>query len=96
MISNAVRDVSSPSDFIGQLSPTQFVLVTVPANLQGLANRISSRLEQALDYFYPLKDREQSSFQQNRLSVHLFQLLSVKGAYTDLEQLKNKLLYHSN
>jgi DNA-binding response OmpR family regulator len=96
MISNAVRDVSSPSDFIGQINPTQFVLVTIPANLNGLVNRISSRLEQALDYFYPLKDREQNGFQQSRLSVHMHQLLGSKGPFEDLEQLKSELLIRSN
>ncbi len=92
MISNAVRDVSSPSDFVGQISPTQFVLVTVPANLPGLISRISSRLEQALDYFYPLKDREQNNLHHSRLSVHLHQLLGTQGPFNDLEQLKSELL----
>jgi PleD family two-component response regulator len=96
MISNAVRDVSSPSDFIGQLSPTQFVLVTVPANLPGLSGRISSRLEQALDYFYPLKDREQNNFQHNRLSVHLHKLLGSQGPFNNLPHLKEELLKATN
>jgi DNA-binding response OmpR family regulator len=96
MISNAVRDVSSPSDFIGQINPTQFVLVTVPANLSGLIGRISSRLEQALDYFYPLKDREQNNFENSRLRVHLHQLLGSQGPFDDLEHLKTELLKATN
>lgn len=96
MISNAVRDVSSPSDFIGQINPTHFVLVTIPANLSGLIGRISSRLEQALDYFYPLKDREQNNFENSRLRVHLHQLLGSQGPFDDLEHLKTELLKTTN
>ena len=95
MISNAVRDVSSPSDFIGQINPTQFVLVTIPTNLPGLVIRISSRLEQALDYFYPLKDREQDNYQQSRLRIHLHQVLGSVGPFDSLDHLKTELLIQS-
>ena len=95
MISNAVRDVSSPSDFIGQINPTQFVLVTIPTNLPGLVIRISSRLEQALDYFYPLKDREQGNYQQSRLRILLHQVLGSVGPFDSLAHLKTELLIHS-
>ena len=55
MIHNAMRGLGGANDFIGQLGDTEFLLITGPNNLPGLIERIRSRLEQSLDYFYPLK-----------------------------------------
>lgn len=92
MIHNAVRGVGSPNDFIGQYSPTEFVLVTTPNNLSVLQERIYSRLEQSLDYFYPLKDRELENLPVKRLKVRIGQLSANEGIFKDLEQLKGELL----
>jgi DNA-binding response OmpR family regulator len=91
MIHNAMRDVGSSSDFVGQLSATEFILVTTPANLPVLTERIRSRLEQSLDYFYPLKDRGTSMPGSSRLAVHLGQLTAADGPFKDLEALKAHL-----
>ncbi len=91
MIHNAVRELGSPNDFIGQLSPTDYLLVTTPAILQNLRERIRKRMEQALDYFYPHKDRDQDGPAQQRLSIHLSQILSTQGPFSSVEQLKNSL-----
>jgi len=92
MIFNAVRGIGSLSDFIGQISPTEYVLVTLPDSLPQLAERIKIRLEQSLDYFYPLKDRDQEIPAEHRLSVRISQLLSSEGPFTGLEALKAELL----
>jgi DNA-binding response OmpR family regulator len=92
MIHNAMRDVGSSSDFVGQLGMTDFLLVTVPGSLAALAGRIQSRLEQSMDYFYPLKDREQSH-NGPRLSVSLTQLSASDGPFEDLEALKEQILH---
>ena len=55
MIHNAMRDVGSSSDFIGQLGPTEFILVTQPANLAPLTERIRTRLDQSWIIFIPSK-----------------------------------------
>jgi len=90
MIHNAIREVGSPNDFVGQYSPAQFVLVTTPSILPDLRERIGSRLEQSLDYFYPLKDRGRTDL-GNRLAIHMKQLLCSQGKYSDLAVLKNSL-----
>src|SRR5512134_1866411 len=61
MIHNTMKETGSPEDFIGHLSPTDFVIVISPAHLPPFQERIQSRLEQSLDYFYPIRDREQAS-----------------------------------
>src|SRR5512134_3271560 len=61
MIHNTMKETGSPDDFLGHISPTDFVVVLTPAHLPPFQERIQSRLEQSLDYFYPIRDREQAS-----------------------------------
>ena len=91
MIHNAVREAGSATDFIGQYSPAQFVLVTQPATLSELKNRISTRLEQTLDFFYPLKDRSQREYKGKRLVVRMQELGADKGPFANLKALKAAL-----
>jgi CheY-like chemotaxis protein len=93
MIHNAVREIGKANDFIGHLNPDEIIVVTTPQNLPGLAERIQTRLEQTLEYFYPLKDREWVDQQENRLAVHLFQLNARQGTFSSLQDLKEKLAH---
>jgi PleD family two-component response regulator len=92
MIHNALRGVGGPNDFLGHLSPTEFVLVTSPGNVSALIERIRTRLDQSLDYFYPLKDRDQEGRIDKRLSVWMSQLSAQDGPFSDLEQIKAELM----
>ncbi|MBN2548406.1 MAG: response regulator [Anaerolineales bacterium] len=92
MIHNAIRGVGGARDFVGQIGETDFVLVTTPANLHPLLERIRGRLEQSLDYFYPLKDRARPGTQVGRLSVFIGQLTPEDGPFKSLSNLKAKLL----
>lgn len=90
MIQNAVREQGNPNDFIGQLSPTKFILVTTPDVSAYLAERIRSRLEQSLDYFYPIKDR--GCPQDKHLNVTIRQQLQGSIHYASLPELKANIL----
>jgi DNA-binding response OmpR family regulator len=92
MIHNTMKENGSVEDFIGHISPTDFVVVLTPANLPPFQERIKSRLEQSLDYFYPIKDRENASKQPDRLAIQINEVPSVFGKYTSVEQLKKDLL----
>jgi len=92
MIHTALRDVGAPNDFLGHLSPTEFVLVTSPGNISALIERIRTRLDQSLDYFYPLKDRDQEGRINRRLSVWMSQLSAQDGPFSDLDQIKAELM----
>jgi PleD family two-component response regulator len=92
MIHNTMKETGSSDDFIGHISPTDFVVVVPPSNLPPFQERIRSRLEQSLDYFYPIKDRESASKQPNRLAIQINEIPSVYGRYTSVEQLKKELL----
>jgi hypothetical protein len=91
IINNAVRDRGSEDDFIGQLNAVEFLVITQPAMLLAIEERIQTRLEQAVDYFYPLKDRDEIHRQPKHLSVALKKLVSSDGPFKDLEALKQSL-----
>ena len=92
MIHNTMKETGSTEDFLGHLSPTDFAVVVSPSNLEPFQERIRSRLEQSLDYFYPIKDREQASKKQDRLAIQISEIPSVYGRYTSVDQLKKELL----
>ena len=92
MIHNTMKETGSTEDFIGHISPTDFVVVVSPSNLTPFQERIRSRLEQSLDYFYPIKDREQASKREDRLAIHITESPSVYGRYSSVDQLKKDLL----
>jgi PleD family two-component response regulator len=92
MVHNTMKETGSPDDFLGHISPTDFVVVVSPATISPFQERIKSRLEQSLDYFYPIKDRENASRQPDRLAIHISEVPSIYGRYTSVEQLKKDLL----
>jgi DNA-binding response OmpR family regulator len=94
MIHNAVRSVGSVNDFLGHVSPVEFVLVTRADRVQPLIERIRDRLDQSLDFFYPLKDRGSESVQAKKLGVSLCQLTANDGTFQDLQALKAELVQH--
>lgn len=92
MVHNTMKEIGSPDDFLGHISPNDFVVVVSPATMQPFQERIKSRLEQSLDYFYPIKDRENAARRADRLAIHIREFPSIYGHYTSVEQLKKDLL----
>jgi DNA-binding response OmpR family regulator len=92
MIHNTMKETGSVDDFIGHITPTDFVVVVTPGNLSPFQDRIRSRLEQSLDYFYPIKDREEAAKRPDRLSIQVSEVPSVYGRFSSVEQLKKDLL----
>jgi len=92
MVHNTMKETGSTDDFLGHISPTDFVVVVSPSTISPFQERIKSRLEQSLDYFYPIKDRENASTQPDRLAIHISEVPSIYGRYTSVEQLKKDLL----
>ncbi len=92
MIHNAIRDIGSANDFLGHLAPTDFVVVTKPSHVKALEERIRSRLEQSLDYFYPLKDRNGNIPPDERLRVRMGVVLPSDAIFTNVDMLKTALL----
>ncbi len=92
MVHNAMREVGGADDFIGHLTPTDFVLMVSAGRLPELHDRVRTRLEQSLDYFYPIKDRDRVSKRSDRLVIKVVELPSVSGRFNNLDSLKKELL----
>ena len=92
MVHNAVRNVGSTSDFIGHVTTTQLVVVTNVDVLVDLGERIRTRIEQSLDYFYPLKDRDKTEKISQRLAIKMGGLLPKQGPFEELNEMKSKLV----
>jgi PleD family two-component response regulator len=92
MIHNTMKENGSTDDFLGHISPTDFVVVLAPADLPAFQERIRARLEQSLDYFYPIKDREQAAKRPDRLAIRISEVPSVYGRFSSVDQLKKDLL----
>lgn len=91
MIVNTMREFSRPEDFLGHLSSTEFILVVPPSNLAALSDKLRSRLEQSVEYFYPIKDREQAAKRKDRLGAKLAEMTSLKNRSSDVAQIKAEL-----
>jgi DNA-binding response OmpR family regulator len=96
MIVNTMREFSRPEDFLGHLSPTEFILVVPPSNLAALSDKLHSRLDQSVEYFYPIKDREQASKRTDRLGAKIVEVASLKNRENDVAQLKAELVGSKN
>ncbi len=92
MITNTLRESGNPNDFVGHLSATEFIVLTTLDKLDLLQERIGSRLQQSLAYFYPLKDRGNITNEPTPLTVRLGRLSAHQGPFTDLDHLKTQLL----
>lgn len=91
LINNTVRDLGTPEDFIGQLSPTEFIVITLPASLKPIADRLQTRIAQSIDLFYPLKDRGSKEIQDRRLGILLNTLDANTAPVRSLEDFKARL-----
>jgi len=92
MIHNAIRELSSVNDFVGHFSPDEFILVTSIHDQAALGERIKTRLEQSLEYFYPLRDRERKRLMHERLFLHIRLLTAEHGPYSSVNELKTHLV----
>ena len=92
MIQNTLKDAGSPEDFLGHIGNADFVVVPSPETMAQFQDKIKARLEQSLDYFYPLSDRDQMAEKANRLTVHVSEIPTVYGRFSSVDQLKKDLL----
>lgn len=91
MIRDAVRDLCEPEDFFGHLTPSDFLVITIPAHAGPLRDRVRKRLEQSFDYFYSDQDREQGTFRNNHLAVEIHELVVASLQKRDLLHVKAEL-----
>ncbi len=92
MILNTRKEIGNPEDFLGHLGAADFLLITTPDKAANLRDRIHNRLDLSLDYFYPIKDREQMGARGKRLLFRIDLLRNDDREFSALEDLKLTLL----
>ena len=63
-----------------------------PSNLAALSEKLRARLDQSMEYFYPIKDRDQMSKRNDRLGAKLAEISSLKTRSTDVKEIKAELI----
>ena len=96
MIDTTVKEVGVPSDLLGHLTASVFIVITIPEIAAQLSKRLNARLQQSLDYFYPMRDREAhtgrlKSIYVNRLSIKIGILRREDGPFKDISLIKKRL-----
>jgi DNA-binding response OmpR family regulator len=92
MIKNTVRETGASDDFVGHYSPTEFLIFTKPGCASSMDERAHTRLVQALDYFYPVKDRDQGIKLPGRLAVQTAHLASGDRRFVSVDDIIPELV----
>ncbi len=74
MINNIMSEFIARDCFFGHFSSNEFIVITNMEKCLSLADRIKLRLNQALEYFYPIKDREEINHRDDRMFLQIFTL----------------------
>ncbi|MGB1288039.1 MAG: response regulator [Aggregatilineales bacterium] len=90
MITNAVREFGTGSDFIGHLDNGDFIIITSPDNVEDILDRVSRRIRQSREYFYPASSTDMPA-EEDYLSIKDAWVECAKGSYEDLAALKQAL-----
>jgi DNA-binding response OmpR family regulator len=69
IIKHVAEELDHSGAFIGHLGEADFVVVSTVSQVDALRDRVSARLSQSTDYFYPMEDRAKGSGQRPQLSV---------------------------
>ena len=92
MIHTAIQEGGSAEGFLGHLSATDFIIVISTDKITALEERIANRLEQSLDLFYPMRDREEAVNWPDRLAIKTAQIDPDAAVFHSLDELKKELL----
>ncbi|MBK8417587.1 response regulator [Candidatus Villigracilis saccharophilus] len=92
MIVNTMREAGRPEDFLGHLNTADFILVLSQSNLASLSEKLRARLTQSVEYFYPVRDRDQMAKNELRLVSKLAEIASLKDQFTTVDQIKAELM----
>lgn len=91
MIVNTIREAGAPDDFLGHLGGTEFILVVQSSGLESFTEKLQSRLDQSMGYFYPIRDRDQAAGRKNHLVAQLRKLHVKRGQFSGLDHFKAEL-----
>ncbi|HEY4687690.1 MAG TPA: response regulator [Anaerolineae bacterium] len=90
VLSNTTSEGNQDPDtyFIGQLTENNFLIVVDASRSQELRDRLALRLKQAINYFYPAKDRHAQAAQRPPLQLSLGVLTASDRKFDSAEAVK--------
>ena len=91
MVVNTMRESGVSDDFLGHLSGTDFILIVPAQSVTTLSEKLHLRLDQSMEYFYPIKDRELAVQQPTRLRARLAELANTRGQFLEVDKMKAEL-----
>jgi DNA-binding response OmpR family regulator len=103
VLTSIIDELGTMDDFVGHPSESQFLITTVPTKADNLARHIEERLGQAMNYFYPIHDREAGYVTwggdpSRRTKIPFMGVItatihSVDGPFDDVETLRRVLMH---
>ncbi len=100
-LTSAVDELGSIDDFVGHPNENQFVIITIPGKVAQISHHVEDRLNQAMNYFYPIHDREAGYVRRGGedgpkekvpfMRVSTVTLSPKEGPFSNLENLKHAL-----
>jgi DNA-binding response OmpR family regulator len=91
MIKDVLDESGIPEDFLGHLTETDFVILTIAPSVKNLTERLLKRLDQSFEYFYPHQDQSENIPHENGLSVKITELPAPQRASKDVQHLHTEL-----
>jgi DNA-binding response OmpR family regulator len=91
MLEEVHKVLGGEEDFLGHLTPGDFLLITRPDKTSVIIERITQRLEKSLRYFYRDQDRNAEIFTERKLQVHIEEFQTDPGEIPDMQALQEKL-----
>jgi hypothetical protein len=91
MLEEVHKVLGGEEDFLGHLTPSDFLLITRPDKTSVIIERITQRLEKSLRYFYRDQDRNAEIFTERKLQVHIEEFPTDPGEIPDMKALQQKL-----
>jgi PleD family two-component response regulator len=94
VLSNTTSEGATEPDtaFIGQMGETNFMIIVDASRIQDLRSRLTTRLKQAINYFYPAKDRQAQPSQRPQLQLSLGVITSTSGKFDSSTAVKDAAL----
>ncbi|MFP4321426.1 MAG: response regulator [Anaerolineales bacterium] len=94
MMVNAVRELDGDEDFIGHFNGDDFVIITDAGRASAIQERIETRVQQSLAFFYPLQDRDRIDElpPDKHLRLMIGEVKHSDAEFTNLDSIKRAIL----
>lgn len=90
MIRNSVRELGNEDDFIGHLSPEEFIIISTADKAEAIRQRVETRVKQSIEHFY--RPTETETYEPDYLRLNTGSIESGSGRYETADDFKTALI----